>query len=103
MSISKKMINFIEEGGWIRKMFEVGLEMKQKYGEENVYDLSLGNPVLEPPFEFNNVLSEISKKPPAGIHRYMPNAGLKTLREKIAKLLSEEINIDTRKFSLQCL
>ena len=94
MSISKKMINFIEEGGWIRKMFEVGLEMKQKYGEENVYDLSLGNPVLEPPFEFNNVLSEISKKPPAGIHRYMPNAGLKTLREKIAKLLSEEINID---------
>ena len=68
--------------------------MKQIYGEENVYDLSLGNPVLEPPFEFNNVLSEISKKPPAGIHRYMPNAGLKTLREKIAKLLSEEINID---------
>ena len=93
MSISKKMINFIEQGGWIRKMFEVGLEMKQKYGEANVYDLSLGNPVLEPPVEFNNVLSEILRKNPTGIHRYMPNAGLKLLREKIAKLLYEETNI----------
>ena len=41
MSISKKMTNFIEEGGWIRKMFEVGLEMKQKYG--NVEIMTIGS------------------------------------------------------------
>ena len=33
----------------IRKMFEAGLELKKQYGEDNVYDFSLGNPDLPPP------------------------------------------------------
>ena len=53
MSISKKIHKFIEEGGWIRKMFESGIILKEQYGSENVFDLSLGNPVIEPPQEFH--------------------------------------------------
>ena len=33
------------ERSWTRRMFEAGIALKQRYGEENVFDLSLGNPV----------------------------------------------------------
>ncbi|GIT12054.1 MAG: hypothetical protein CM1200mP33_2400 [Chloroflexota bacterium] len=46
MTISNKMKNFLEQGSWIRRMFEDGIELKKKYGAENVYDLSLGNPIF---------------------------------------------------------
>ena len=36
-------------GSAIRKMFEQGLELKKKYGADNVFDFSLGNPDLAPP------------------------------------------------------
>ena len=42
MTISKKIHKFIEQGGWIRKMFESGIILKQQYGSDNVFDLSLG-------------------------------------------------------------
>ena len=34
---------------WIRRMFEAGIELKKKYGAENVFDYSLGNPDIPPP------------------------------------------------------
>ena len=49
MAISNKVRNFMEQGSWIRKMIEEGIALKQQYGEENVFDLSLGNPVMDPP------------------------------------------------------
>ena len=39
----------MQVGSWIRRMFEEGIAMKKQFGLENVYDLSLGNPVMEPP------------------------------------------------------
>jgi len=63
------------EGGWIRKMFEDGIVLKKKYGESNVFDLSLGNPVVEPPEEFLQDLLRWVDDPRPGMHRYMPNAG----------------------------
>jgi len=46
MSISRKIQGFIESASWIRKMFEEGAYLKQKYGAENVFDFSLGNPLV---------------------------------------------------------
>ena len=45
---SNKVRGFMEQGGWIRQRFEAGIALKAQYGEENVFDLSLGNPVVEP-------------------------------------------------------
>ena len=42
MTISSTIKSQIESGSWIRKMFEEGALLKKKYGEENVFDLSLG-------------------------------------------------------------
>ena len=43
----------MEESSWIRRMFELGLALKEERGPENIFDLSLGNPVMEPPEEFS--------------------------------------------------
>ena len=93
MAISNKVRGFMEKGSWIRKMFEEGISLKQQYGEENVFDLSLGNPVMNPPEQFYKELKKISENPINGMHRYMPNAGLTETRTAVAKGLSNETGL----------
>jgi aspartate aminotransferase len=78
---------------WIRRMFEEGIELKQRYGEENIFDLSLGNPIVEPPAEFFQELKEIAEHPTPGMHRYMSNAGYAETRSAVAGQLSLETGI----------
>ena len=51
----------MKDSSWIRKMFEEGVELKKKYGEENVFDFSLGNPNLDPPEIFFDNLKNLEK------------------------------------------
>lgn len=90
MSVSKKVEKFIGETTWIRRIFEEGIELKKRVGEENVYDFSLGNPVLDPPGEFYERLRELALHPRKGMHRYMQNAGYPEVRRIIAERLSSE-------------
>jgi aspartate aminotransferase len=89
MAISRKLRQQMTEGGWIRKMFEEGIALKKKYGDENVFDLSLGNPIVEPPDAFRRELRRWADGPVPGMHRYMPNAGYPETREAVAAHLSE--------------
>ena len=93
MSISKILNQQMKNSSWIRKMFEEGNRLKSIHGDDNVFDLSLGNPLLEPPSEFKNKLIEIIKNSQEGSHRYMPNAGFNDVRKKIAKNVSNETNL----------
>ena len=93
MAISEKVSGFMEKSSWIRKMFEEGIRLKKQFGEENVFDLSLGNPVIEPPDEVQAALLQAAKDISPGLHRYMPNAGLQDVREAIAKTLSNECQV----------
>ena len=72
-------------------MFEAGIELKRKYGEEAVCDFSLGNPDLTPPASIieglRNLADEVNK--PAGLG-YMPNAGYDDVRQALAEHLSAE-------------
>ncbi len=77
-------------------MFEEGIRLKQEFGEDNVFDLSLGNPVVEPPQELKDALIASAKDPTPGLHRYMPNAGLPEVREMVAKSLSPECKVDLK-------
>ena len=88
-NVSKRMM----EGSWIRRMFEEGANLKKRYGVENVFDLSLGNPVMEPPPEFNQEFKKLMKKPIPGMHRYMENAGYAETRAAVAVQLSHETGI----------
>jgi len=80
-------------GSWVRRMFEEGIALKQRYGEENVFDLSLGNPVLEPPPEFDRELRRLAEHPLPGMHRYMENAGYPETRAAVAAQLALETGI----------
>lgn len=98
MTVSLKMRGAIKAGSMVRKMFEEGRELKARYGENNVFDYSLGNPDLEPPAKFRERLLALVKEETPGLHGYMPNAGLPTVKEAMAADLSKihETKIDPK-------
>ena len=80
-------------GSWIRRMFDEGNILRQKYGADKVFDLTLGNPVVEPPAEFHRELKKLVEKPLPGMHRYMENAGYADTRAAVARQLYKETSI----------
>ncbi|MDH5561355.1 MAG: aminotransferase class I/II-fold pyridoxal phosphate-dependent enzyme, partial [Deltaproteobacteria bacterium] len=93
MTISRQIATAIKNSNWIRKMFEEGNRRIEKYGHENVFDLSIGNPVFEPPPLLRQKLLEILKSDLRGTHRYMPNAGYDHTREYISEKLGAETSL----------
>jgi aspartate aminotransferase len=81
------------EGSWTRRMFEEANLLKKKHGADNVFDLSLGNPIVDPPEEFKRVLKRLSENPMSGMHRYMENAGYEETRASVANQVSLENSI----------
>jgi aspartate aminotransferase len=71
-------------------MFEEGAELKRLYGEEKVFDFSIGNPDLEPPPSLKKALKALADQPIIGMHRYMSNNGYSETRHAIAEYLTEE-------------
>ncbi len=66
-------------------MFELAATMRQDGGGP-VYDLSLGNPSLEPPALWRrSVAALVMNENPPGRHRYMTNSGFPEVRAFIAK------------------
>jgi len=94
VSISDNVRTRMAAGSWVRRMFEEAAILKKKHGEHNVFDLSLGNPIIEPPAEFKHVLRKLSENPMAGMHRYMENAGYEETRRSVARQVSYENNMD---------
>ena len=90
MAIAEKIRQFTEKSSWIRRMFEEGTLMKQRYGADNVYDFSLGNPDVPPPMAFNEALLRVCQNEQPGVHGYMANSGYPFVREAIARRLSRE-------------
>ena len=75
MAIAEKIKERMDQSSWIRKMFEEGSALQARYGVENVFDFTLGNPDLEPPERFTKVLKQKVDEQSTGKHGYMPNAG----------------------------
>jgi aspartate aminotransferase len=90
MPISNKMKMFAENSSWIRRMFEEGAKMKAKYGAENVFDFSIGNPDAPPPAEFDQILQEVAEDKNPEVHGYTPAEGHLWVRDAIAKKISVE-------------
>lgn len=82
--ISAKIKEKLASGSAIRKMFEEGNRLKKIYGEDKVFDFSIGNPDLEPPKEVAETLKELANNPTPGMHGYMSNSGYESTRAAIA-------------------
>jgi aspartate aminotransferase len=70
-------------------MFEEGKVMAAKYGAENVYDFSLGNPSTPPPAAVREAAIDIlSTEPDMMVHGYMSNAGYDDVRTALAQSIN---------------
>lgn len=83
--ISKKMEPLVNNNSVIRQMFEEGGIMKKQFGEENVYDFSIGNPNVPAPKEVQDAIIDIiNNEDPVKVHGYMNNAGFEETRAAVA-------------------
>ncbi len=75
--ISQKIKQLVESpsSGVIRKMFEEGAQLKAKYGEDKVFDFSIGNPDLDPPKKVLEAIKQIQSEENHLCHGYIPKAG----------------------------
>ncbi|MCX8110213.1 MAG: pyridoxal phosphate-dependent aminotransferase [Syntrophorhabdaceae bacterium] len=91
--ISKKISESMKGSSWIRAMFEEGERLKKQYGDANIFDFTLGNPVTEPPHALKKELVRLITTEKKGMHRYMANSGYEEVREEIAAFNSERTGI----------
>lgn len=89
--VSDKMKKLVENNSVIREMFEEGKKLSKIYGQENVFDFSLGNPSVETPKKVNQAIKEILETEDSlKIHGYMSNGGFEDVRTVIAESINRK-------------
>ena len=91
--INERMLGLGKQPNPIRVQFAYGLQRKAEIGEENVYDLSIGNPSIPAPPEVRARIEELLQEPPQQLHAYSMAAGLMSARQAIADNLRERFGI----------
>ncbi len=87
--VSKKMEPLLQNNSAIRMMFEEGNRLAAKYGRENVFDFSLGNPSVPSPACVNQAIRDVlDEEDSLFVHGYMSNAGYEDVREAVAESLN---------------
>lgn len=90
MSISREIKEYLGNASSIRQMFEEGARLKGLYGQDKVFDFTIGNPDLKPPESFNKSLLRLVEQSGRGFHSYMPNVGYDFVREAVAGRVAKE-------------
>lgn len=99
--ISNKMQTLVANSSVIRAMFEEGKKLSDMYGEENVFDFSIGNPSVEPPETIKAVISDIlNEESPNLVHGYMNNSGYEDVRDAIANHINKKDGLNLTKDNL---
>lgn len=75
---------------YIREVFEYGRQQAKIVGEENVFDYSLGNPSIPAPEKVNEtIINMLNTESSIKVHGYTSGPGDDTIREAVAKNLTE--------------
>lgn len=91
--IADRMKRLVGGNSAIRAMFEEGNRLKAIYGEDKVYDFSLGNPNLPAPKAVKKAIIDIlDEEESTVVHGYMNNAGFPEVRKSIADSLNRRFN-----------
>jgi aspartate aminotransferase len=93
MSISRAITEQMERASWIRRMFEIGVELRHERGPENVFDFTLGNPEVDPPESVMEALRRVVAENRLHSHGYMPNAGYPEVRAVLAARLAARTGV----------
>ncbi len=103
--ITSEIEGHLERQSWIRRMFEAAAELKAQHGADNVYDFSLGNPDVPAPPAVAAALRELADQAQEPkFFGYVPNAGLPSLRAKLAERVAAEqgVNVDSSQIIVAC-
>jgi aspartate aminotransferase len=102
--VSEKILTNLKRSSWIRAMFEQGENLRKKYGADNVFDFSLGNPDLEPPQIVKDVLKKAVLSDTPKMHSYMSNAGYPDVRAAVAAKLrqSKGVPVEASHVVMEC-
>lgn len=93
--ISAKMMKMTQGGSAIRAMFEEGARMAARFGRENVYDFSLGNPNIPAPEKVREAIVRIAlDTDTVELHGYMSNSGYPEVRARVAASLNRRFDTD---------
>lgn len=91
--ISKKMEQMVANSSAIRAMFEEGNKMAEKYGAENVYDFSLGNPNVPAPKAVKEaIVSILESEDPVRLHGYTNSNAVHFVWQYLQPLISLLLN-----------
>jgi len=95
--ITAQMEGYIQTQSWIRRMFEAAAELKAKYGADNVFDFSLGNPDVPPPSTVKKAIHDIADTADQPLSLgYCPNAGRPNVRAALADVIAGEQQTDVQ-------
>jgi len=92
--INERMLGLGKQPNPIRVQFAYGLQRKAEIGEENVFDLSIGNPSIPAPQAVRDRIAELLKEPPEQLHAYTMAAGLESARQAVADNLRKRFGIE---------
>jgi aspartate aminotransferase len=95
MPIADRMTRRVADFAVIKNMFEEGRQLKERFGADNVYDFSLGNPDVPPPDSFRKALRELTQSDTLSFG-YTPVAGHLPVREALAQRLTGEHGVPVR-------
>lgn len=96
MPVATRIKESIEASSMIRRMFEEGIALRKKIGDDKVFDFTIGNPDLNPPEKFYPVAQEQIADHSPGVHGYMPNAGYAFACEAMATMCSRAHSVECR-------
>jgi aspartate aminotransferase len=103
--VTRQIRQQMQDASWIRRMFDAGLELKQRVGADAVFDFSLGNPDVPPPPAAGAALHALADRvtAPMGLG-YCPNAGLPSVRATLARRLAgeQQAPVEARHVILTC-
>lgn len=91
--INEKMSLLGAEPSKIRELFEESKKLKEKVGEDNVFDFTIGNPSLDAPKEVKDELIKlINEERSISIHGYSSSNGYPKTREAITLDLNKRFD-----------
>lgn len=88
--MNKKMYELGSNRSVIRELYEYGKQRAERFGEENVYDFSIGNPNIPAPESVNETIKRITDLPDS--HLYTSAQGDDKVRQKISEYIASEYN-----------
>lgn len=88
--MNKKMYELGSNRSVIRELYEYGKQRSERFGEENVYDFSIGNPNIPAPESVNETIKRITDLPDS--HLYTSAQGDDKVRQKISEYIASEYN-----------